>query len=162
MTLGNLKRIETASIGLSQLIDQCSEKFSVRFKIVIIGNHSDLHKVAEKVMKMSNSSLTIQTIDIKRNKINQMYVLVNKTESQVFLFDSPIAIGEQKFFYASFFKDAMLIRYFYTTNTKDLEWKLPYPVYEIFQHQLFHGTNQQLVARDGEKNEIFTRLMSAR
>lgn len=141
---GNLKRIETASKGISQLIDQCSEKFSVRFKIVIVGNHSDLHKVAEKVMKMSNSSLTIQNIDIKRNKINRMYVLLNKTESQVFIFDGPIAIGEQNFFHESFFRDAILISYFYTKNTKDLEWKLPYPLYKNFQNLLFHRTNEQL------------------
>lgn len=56
----NMKRIETAANGIAQIIDFCSEKYSIRFKLVVIDDHPDLLKVAGKVLKITNASLAIQ------------------------------------------------------------------------------------------------------
>lgn len=110
----NIKRIETASRAIAQVIDMCSEKFSVRFKLVIVGNDSDLFKIAGKVSSISNSSLTVQTIPVKFNK---NYDFFSDSVSQIFLFNDDYSINEPKHYtYEVFFRSVVLIDFSYPKN----------------------------------------------
>lgn len=81
----NSKRIETASHGIAQVIDEFSEKFSVHFKLVIIDNHSALYEIAGKVLKISKSTLIVkQSI---HEDIIRPHGLSDDTFSYVYLFN---------------------------------------------------------------------------
>lgn len=56
ISAASLKRVETASNGIAQILDFCSDKYSINFKLVVVGDHPDLFKIAGKVLKLSNSS----------------------------------------------------------------------------------------------------------
>lgn len=97
----NKSRIETAAHGIANIIDVCSETLSIHFKIVIVGNHSDLFRIAGKVLSISSASLTIQTIPVN---INNTYEYFPTPVSQIFLFNDvysmrePVAYSQDSFY----------------------------------------------------------------
>lgn len=94
-------RIRIAAHCIAQIIDVCSEKLSIHFEIVIVGNHSELFRVAGKVLSIPNASLSIQTIPVNSNNTDEYFPT---SFSQIFLFNyvysmrEPVAYSQDTFY----------------------------------------------------------------
>lgn len=73
VALGNIKRIETASNGIAQIVDFCTEKFSTRFTLVIAGEHPDLMRISSYIIERTST----------QNERN--HKLLSGYEAQIFL-----------------------------------------------------------------------------
>lgn len=133
---GNLKRIDTASKGIAQIIYKFNEMFSIRSRIVIVGDHSHLMKIAGKVLSISNSSLIIQTMPV----CNKRYNFLNVKESVIHkVRDSYTIGGKRKDDKATFYQNDVLIDFYYPRNLgKDVMYpegyEMPHNRYVIYHH----------------------------
>lgn len=80
---GNIQQIETASNGIAQIIDFCTEKFSTRFTLAIASKHPDLMRIAERVLRISNSSYIVEKKSL--TAIGRNDKSLSGYESQIFL-----------------------------------------------------------------------------
>lgn len=131
ISANKLLHIETASNGIAEIIDSCSENLAVRFKLVIVGNNSDLYEISGRIMKILNYSLTVQTVLVN---INKTYEFLKDSESQVFLFSEEYFINEP-FTYEIFYNRIILIDFYFP---REIEKNFKYPSYAGMRHYHYH------------------------